>query len=603
MGKPNDRLKIQKAIMDLRGYIKSFPKEELWASELLLASGNVLTYDQIVTFFLNEIDAKFNDPKNFPVNYVEKIVYCLSAVLGREGLTKTIYDPNNIQRIRELGEKYRVFLEDNNLERHEGIHNLLLNIKALLAERPMRVDDTEELKVEDSAKEENNNVENNDSEKIRELEKEIEELRKQKNALERAIEKREKTNQALQEEAICKQKALREQLQDANNEISKLQKESQKQEAENQTKLDALNQEKEKLISRHLEHIQSKNEVITTLQQNESKREIHKFNLQKAREIILKNMYGPSVTMEGLFSILQTEKLPISKLEMKQIIHQLQADYNITTTKLEMPKRYKIYSQEVETKRKFNLNFEGESCEFLLVADQHNVNDFDKLQKNMDIIYNFATDKNIDYIFDLGDFFGADRISDNHFEECQRWQSIIEEMVKCIPNCDIPYGILGGNHDRYLLNLGFDPLQQLEMQKENIFSLGYDHATLTFSKYMIPYSFFMMHHDYFQHYEQDFYMMNTMLSNIEEYYKKNKLDRNASYIDFFGHYHRSLLNPEFQIASIPSLNVYHDRRGAWHVKVVLTQQGMIQYMIINPMILVHGRFEGINEIIYRRTKK
>ena len=73
MGKPNDRLKIQKAIMDLRGYIKNFPKEELWASELPLASGNVLTYDQIVTFFLNEIDAKFNDPKNFPVNYVEKI--------------------------------------------------------------------------------------------------------------------------------------------------------------------------------------------------------------------------------------------------------------------------------------------------------------------------------------------------------------------------------------------------------------------------------------------------------------------------------------------------------------------------------------------------
>ena len=145
----------------------------------------------------------------------------------------------------------------------------------------------------------------------------------------------------------------------------------------------------------------------------------------------------------------------------------------------------------------------------------------------------------------------------------------------------IHHYLLGGNHDKRLLNYGIDPLKVLESRRSDIHSLGYDDAIISFKNDAIA-----LHH------------MNKRLPEnlnhefdseefkkvFNEYIISNGLNHGNVLFDLFGHFHKSYINIEDNYAFVPSL--FNDRiqNGALHLKFYFDNSGIIESINIISLI-------------------
>jgi hypothetical protein len=176
-----------------------------------------------------------------------------------------------------------------------------------------------------------------------------------------------------------------------------------------------------------------------------------------------------------------------------------------------------------------------------------------------------------------------------------------------IPRAEgIYHAVLGGNHDRNTVRYGFDPIGMLCDAREDFINLGYTHSTVSLNGFCNLFGKFDIHHPetfdfsiYLKDDTIDFDLLNGYLDGI---YAKQGRSRDDSYIDIFGHTHKSQFNYPGQYCYIPSYFEGKGKRGACHLRIYFDEETDIKYMVFMPMAYNDKLVKG-TEIIYEKVLK
>jgi hypothetical protein len=89
---------------------------------------------------------------------------------------------------------------------------------------------------------------------------------------------------------------------------------------------------------------------------------------------------------------------------------------------------------------------------------------------------------------------------------------------------------------------------------------------------------------------------------LKELYQQQNRNRNNSYIDIFGHTHKSQFNYPSSYCYIPSFFEGQQKKGACHLRIYFDEDTDIKYMVFMPLT-TNTKLVKTNEIIYQKTLK
>jgi len=89
---------------------------------------------------------------------------------------------------------------------------------------------------------------------------------------------------------------------------------------------------------------------------------------------------------------------------------------------------------------------------------------------------------------------------------------------------------------------------------------------------------------------------------LDDIYQKQGRSRDDSYVDIFGHTHRSQVNYPGSYCFVPSFFEGKSRRGACHLRIYFDEESDIKYMVFMPLT-ISDRLVKNTEIIYQKLLK
>ena len=133
--------------------------------------------------------------------------------------------------------------------------------------------------------------------------------------------------------------------------------------------------------------------------------------------------------------------------------------------------------------------------------------------------------------------------------------------------------------------------------------LGYTHSTIALNGFYNPLGKFDIHHPYTFDFPIDLDDDGIDLVDINGYlddiYQKQGRSRDDSYVDIFGHTHRSQVNYPGSYCFVPSFFEGKSRRGACHLRIYFDEESDIKYMVFMPLI-GNGNLIKVYEDIYQK---
>ena len=236
-----------------------------------------------------------------------------------------------------------------------------------------------------------------------------------------------------------------------------------------------------------------------------------------------------------------------------------------------LPKRYCISKPYVLSNSFYRVGKKVE--DILLVSDLH-VREGAYALDNLNKIYDYAVKNNIEMILNLGDFIDSNNFNDSLITKQQQDEllSLLETIIVQMPD-DIPHGILGGNHERWILGRGIDPIGYLSESRKDIIGLGYDSAILSFGDK----SLIGIHHKKFEG-VSDILTNTEKIQGVYTYLNNMYCSKNIDLrvCDIFGHFHKFNFDSSTNIISLPS---FSKREGynckAVHIKLVYENDEII----------------------------
>ena len=325
--------------------------------------------------------------------------------------------------------------------------------------------------------------------------------------------------------------------------------------------------------------------------------------------IILNILIDRKITFDGLLNKLKLEYKEFEFLESELIdsLKRVAKRFNISDKDIiAVPKEYGISIPNVEFDKKLILDLCDKREDILLISDMH-IKEFDKYTEEVfDSIYDYCTIHGIKTILNLGDLLDSDNRNLEKNREVLNYNiDLLESIIKFMPySNEITHGILGGNHDEDKLILGIDPIKYLSDSRSDVLNLGYENVSVYFGKNNEE--FMMMHHKTIplsrkctMDYERASKKFNK---NILEFYDSINKNRDNSYIDIFGHLHRSILDMMDSYCAVPPLKKGHSLVGAWHMKVYFDDMKNINYVIFIPLSY-QKKLIPVSEQIYQKVKK
>ena len=224
-----------------------------------------------------------------------------------------------------------------------------------------------------------------------------------------------------------------------------------------------------------------------------------------------------------------------------------------------LPKRYCISKPYVLSNSFYRVGKKAE--DILLVSDLH-VREGAYALDNLNKIYDYAVRNNIELILNLGDFIDSNNFNDSIITKQQQDEllSLLETIIMQMPD-DIPHGILGGNHERWILGRGIDPIGYLSESRKDIIGLGYDSAILSFGDK----SLIGIHHKKFEG-VSDILTDSEKIQGVYTYLNNMYCSKNIDLrvCDIFGHFHKFNFDSSTNIISLPSFS----RREGYNCKAV-----------------------------------
>ena len=354
--------------------------------------------------------------------------------------------------------------------------------------------------------------------------------------------------------------------------------------------------------------VRAKNDALVEATQENKRLE----NEERARLVlerkILELLCSRSMSLAEITKYLRDEAYVINEREVYKVIQKINEKVNVTSSSFYIPPHYGVKKPEIVTNGIFDLsNFNSKrSCDLLFISDVHFENCDEDVKRAYEAVYNYAINNKVKVVFNTGDLFNSSLAFQSGIkpENVTKALNIVNDFGENVPfDKNIYQAVLGGNHDKLLLDLGIDSIDLLSQMREDIIPLGYDHCRLDFGGEK---GRLALHHPQKRIPEpicDTGYNVSYLLSYMNSYYAREKLSRDDTYIDFIAHFHKSMMDLENSLVVVPSL--LHDRyfNGAWHVKIYFDDKHNIDNMIFIPLVLVQDKLLATSEIPYRKSLK
>lgn len=324
-------------------------------------------------------------------------------------------------------------------------------------------------------------------------------------------------------------------------------------------------------------------------------------NDNKIKKIITNSIIPHSdITLQRLSNILKNNGYSLSNSDIVKFCREIQ-EYLCIEMKMNYDdnKCYESYSLNKKYSYKYQIPYifnlkPNSKIKILFISDRHihPASSLDYIKHSESIIQEYCAKNNINYIIDLGDIFNKNTTINEAIK-------ISDYILNANNDNDqsIPILILGGNHDYTQLSYGFDPLEYLNANSNNIVNMGYLLNNLVFGsdKYYLlhpitsAYNYVADKNDY-----------NAIINAINESLNRITESRNM-HLDNFklgiasGHYHQRFISPEngiISVGSIPSEYV--------QAEFIVNNDGNISNIIYIPTKIINNVLSNTNCPIYQK---
>ena len=543
----------------------------------------------IIIYFLDTMEEKLKENK-INNKLMAKMLAAIHYLISKENDN---VDQVISQRLLNISLLYEEYLQRNNEEKDGDISYYLEKISELELENVHSED-------KDSSNIESLNIEDI-KERLKKEEKKLEELRKKYVKSESSLsDKREKIKSLNKEIAeLNKQikelsETISEQIKDIENfeqQNLEIKREYGKKEKELVNLNDRLTRKYNALLiqiadlQKMLKEKDSKMKAIEieSLRKQEEKKKI--------RETIINKLSHKEYLLEELLVELQSEGFNLNAEKLFNILNKINEEITIIDPHA-FPPIYRLTKPEILVNQSLNINTSNQECyDIFLTSDFHIYSLLPFYLEKYNTIYEYCAKNGIGLILNLGDFIND--IPGDGKNKIKYYQKIIAEIITKFPESpNINQVIMGGNHDKDSFQCGIDVLKTISKNRRDLITIGYDEAKIYIASDTRP---LILHH-----FNERISTHDLLIQKIKEYYSRNSLKPDQSFINFAGHLHKSMYDYKNNFCIVPSPT--HDRvqNGAWHLKIYLNNDGTINYIMLIPLIFLENKLIPTSEIIHER---
>lgn len=297
--------------------------------------------------------------------------------------------------------------------------------------------------------------------------------------------------------------------------------------------------------------------------------------------LIIRKMISGRNTVEELLEYLLQNGFSVSKDEIRRYLRNIKDKMNL---------EYKVSEDSILEDEDFGrytiMVPENTFCYDLMVVSDFHLTSFDKeIVQDMELINDYCEKNGISMILNAGDFFSLNRTRNKRsISICKK---LVEKIVTKYPSRNgIVHAVLGGNHDKELMEYVDDPLKTLESERDDFVNLGYGHCKISFGGTVSILDTIALHHPNRRYPEPvgNTYDTKKIQDSLNNYYFSKNMSNDDVYVDILGHIHKSGLDTENGICIVPSYRKDRVINGAWHVKIYFNENGHIDNIAFIPLI-------------------
>lgn len=593
-----DKVKIAK-------YMKDTPMGDIYYLDLCdaLAKRQKITDIEFLEYFTDSVVSEFRKDKKISMKQVSKLVVTIQSFLKWVHESETEVDEKILDSIRSFEEYYDDYLNRTNVDID------LEFTDGPLADIIKTVDELYPCK--------------DNRESVLQYLNEIDDLDKQLAALKRDFDSLNSQCEHLKKHLEQTTRMLTtksEELGKANQSIVKKDKditeliesicELEKRISELKSSLEQVKEERDDLAPYKEKYFLLESEVKKLREALERIEQTEKYALKQREEetMIEAIMYDSlldGTTMDSIKRRLSSDGYEVERDKLQELLARIRRRINIVTPSFGRETRYQIVEPRVLEDGTFDISLPvGCKCyDILLVADYH-VRDIEDCLEELDKVNNYCVNNNISLVINLGDFYNGFGEPEARYDSAVSSYRCVEKAISLIPKANgVYHAVLGGNHDKRLLKYGFDPIEMMALEREDFINLGYSHSTITLNGCRSLYSSFDLHHPQGQFFNLklgeegiDSELIHSYLSGL---YEKNGDVRDNSFVDIFGHTHKSQINLMDSYVFVPSLLEGKIRRGATHLRIYFDEENLIDYILFIPLS-VSDKLVRTTEVVYQK---
>lgn len=448
--------------------------------------------------------------------------------------------------------------------------------------------------------------------KIRELERTIDSLKLDNNKVQGDLDKANSNLDGLGEEIST----VRGELREKKNYIKVLEKDLEnlrEQLHELETTITNITTEKDELLiyKSKCEDLVTKiselEQVVSAYNENEEKEKLQKEKEQQLESLIYQKLLVESASLDDLLEVIESKGITSDINEISKVLREMRKKVKIANGNFSSKPTYRIIKPKLMANGKFIVDVPSncKHMDVMLVADFH-ISEFDsRVLNGFDMINNYCSKNGINLILNLGDFYHGFFGKTIDYESACKNYKAVEDSITSIPKADgIYHAVLGGNHERNIAIFGFDPIKMLTDERDDFIDLGYYHSTVCLDGNSGRLGKFDLHHpsnyDFPIDLDEEGLTVGSMNEYLDELYDKYDRSRDDSYIDIFGHTHRSQFNFASSYCYIPPFFDEKLKRGACHLRIYLDEETGIKYMVFMPLSVGNKLIKN-NEIVYQKV--
>ena len=322
-------------------------------------------------------------------------------------------------------------------------------------------------------------------------------------------------------------------------------------------------------------------------------------------ELIYQKLLVDNSNVDDLKNYLRTMGIEATRTEVMDILNELKQRINFSVSFSTHP-TYKVAIPELLTDVDLPISVDGERnyIDIVLDSDMHIAEFSKEVLEGFDALGNYCVKIGASLCVNLGDLFQGFGSVPPTYENSKKNYKLVHEAISLIPTFDGVYqAIMGGNHSRNIANYGYNPIKMLTDARSDFIYLGFNHATLSFHKNSSLLGKIDLHHpdSYGCRVRQTRtkFDENNIMQYLHDVYVRQKRKRDDSFIDIFGHTHRSVFN---MINSYCHLPAFFHGRGACRLRLYFEDEDEISYAVFTQLHFTGKELIETGETVYQKVK-